>query len=197
VGTTRFRPVVDELDAMGATTMRDVVVLSWPADQAEAARLAAMDVPKLLLVDPSADPPIGDDPLTEWIRLPADDRDVRARLRLLRARSDGGTAVPTVDAHGCLRFRGRWVALSLGEERLARVLAEQFDELVSDEELIERGWSTEQLTSGAFRLQLHRLRRRIKPLGLAIRVVRHRGYSMHLLSAPPLTASESAELQRG
>ena len=162
--------------------MQDVVVLSWPADRAEAERLASLEVPKLLLLDPSADPPSGDDPLTEWVRLPADDRDVKARLDLLRHRSAGVSGVPTLDPHGCLRFRGQWVALSLGEERLARVLVDHFDELVGDDGLVGHGWTAEQLASGAFRLQLHRLRRRIEPLGLAIRVARNRGYAMHALS---------------
>src|SRR6478752_5307293 len=98
--------------------MQDVVVLSWPADRAEAERLADMDVPKLLLLDPSADPPTGDDPLTEWVRLPADDRDVRARLDLLRQRSTSGSAVPNLDDQGCLRFRKHWVALSAARSAL-------------------------------------------------------------------------------
>jgi len=170
--------------------MPDVVVLRWPADQAEVERLTRLDVPKLLLLDPAADPPSVDDPLTEWVRLPADERDVSARLELLRRRS--GTAVrPTLDEHGCLRFGAQWVVLSVGEERLARVFVDHFDDLVSEDLLVSRGWSHEQLVSGGFRLQLHRLRRRIEPLGLAIRMLRNRGYAMHVVPGAGVASASS------
>jgi hypothetical protein len=40
----------------------------------------------LLLVDGAADPPEHWDRLTDWIRLPADERDIEARLITLRRR---------------------------------------------------------------------------------------------------------------
>src|SRR5437763_3254886 len=62
---------------------RDVAVLHWPEEAPEAARLAAAGLPRLLLVDAGNDPPESDDCQEDWVRLPADDRDVAARLRAL------------------------------------------------------------------------------------------------------------------
>jgi DNA-binding response OmpR family regulator len=150
----------------------DVVVVTWPDQQEEAERLARLGVPRLLLVERDADPPMHDDLLEDWLRLPADDRDFRARLSALRQRADNIVAPPTIDEHGRLLHRGHWVALGPTIEQLARVFVGHFGEVVTEDDLVAAGWSVEQLHAPSFRGQLHRLRKRMRMLGLEIHVVR-------------------------
>ena len=84
----------------------DVVVVRWPEQRADAERLARLERPHLLLVEPGVAPPVLQGCLADWIRLPADDADVRARLTALAARSLIHPAVPVVDEFGELSFRG-------------------------------------------------------------------------------------------
>ena len=62
----------------------DVVVLCWPSDAEDVIRLHDHGVPCLLLLDAAADPPDLGSLLVDWVRLPADDRDLTARLSRLR-----------------------------------------------------------------------------------------------------------------
>ena len=156
--------------------MTDVVIVRWPEERDEVARLADAQVPRLLLVAAGADPPEPGDVLQDWVRLPGDDRDFGARIRGLRLRAAGLAAAPRIDRHGRLLYRGRWAQLSPIEERLGRELAEAFESVVSDERLIERGWPAAHASANALRVHLHRLRRRIGPLGLEVRVVRSEGW---------------------
>ena|SRR5258708_3980269 len=156
--------------------MTDVVIVRWPEEQAEVARLAATLVPRLLLVAEEADPPEPGDVLQDWVRLPGDDRDFRARISGLRLRAADLAAAPTVDGHGRMLYRGRWAQLSPIEERLAGALVESFESVASDAFLVERGWPGGRASANALRVHLHRLRRRIGPLGLEVRVVRSEGW---------------------
>jgi len=149
---------------------RDVVVLRWPEDAADVERLAVSGVPRLLFVQPGADPPEGGECEEDWVRLPADDRDVAARLRALTRRAGRHQTVPEVDGEGRLLHRGRWVALSPIDQHFARLLVERFGRVVANEELA-RAWDRPP-KSNAVRVHLTRLRRRIAPLGLEIRRVR-------------------------
>src|SRR5437588_11448593 len=117
----------------------DIVVLRWPSEQANRERLAAARRPRLLLVGPESDPPDGRDCLEDWVRLPADDRDVAARLRALEVRSARHQQHPETDERGRLTFNGDWVALSPIEERIVGVLAARFGEVVSRDELLAAG----------------------------------------------------------
>ena len=167
----------------------DVVVLRWPAEASTAEALAATGALRLLLVDPDADPPIVDDGRADWIRLPADERDVAARvvgLMTRHSRSDAET--PFVDRSDRLFYGGQWVALSPIEARLAATLGRTFGAIVSPDELIQQAWpngrdpaSAVTPTPSTLRVHLTRLRRRIEPLGLAIRGVRGKGLAMEVI----------------
>jgi two-component system, OmpR family, response regulator len=154
----------------------DVVVLQWPEERDELERLADLRVPRLLFVAPAADPPEAGDDLQDWVRLPSDDRDIRARLNGLRRRAEDAIGVPSVDRHGRLLFRRSWVQLSPIEERLARLLIEAGEAVVAEDQLLDRGWPSGRPSSNALRVHLHRLRRRVGPLGLEIRNVRSDGW---------------------
>ena len=156
----------------------DIVVLRWPAEHANRERLAAEGRPRLLLVAPDSDPPDGRDCLEDWVRLPADDRDVAARLRALEVRAARHQQQPSTDERGRLTFNGDWVALSPIEERIVAVLAAHFGEVVSRDELLAAGWPDENPSDAALRVHLTRLRKEIAPLGLEIATVRGFGHVM-------------------
>jgi two-component system OmpR family response regulator len=157
--------------------VQDIVVLRWPEEQVARDRLAAQGRPRLLLVAPDAAPPEGRDCQEDWVRLPADDRDVAARLRALELRAQRHVHVPQTDERGRLTFAGQWVALSPIEERLISALAARFGDVVSRRELLGVGWTGgDEPTDAALRVHLTRLRKEIAPLGLEIATVRGFGH---------------------
>ncbi len=156
--------------------MPEVVVVRWPEDEAEVRRLARLNLPRLLLVEPMSDPPGIADVLQDWVRLPGDERDVVARLVALRERATTMSNPPDVDGHGRLHFRGAWAQLSPINARLAKALSQAFNSVVSEAELLAGGWPESRPTSNALRVHLHRLRRRARSLGLEVRAVRNEGW---------------------
>ncbi|CAN5868677.1 hypothetical protein BH23ACT1_BH23ACT1_07010 [soil metagenome] len=158
----------------------EVVQVRWPAERARRERLRRQRRPRLLLLDEGTVPPSEADCLEDWIRVPADDVDLRARAQNLitRSRSHLLTA-PSLDA-GVLRVGERWVPLSPLEARLTAVLLNRMDTVVSREALVRAGWP--EGTSARNTLDVHavRLRRRLTSVGLAIRTVRARGYLLEL-----------------
>jgi len=95
-------------------------------------RLRDLGRPRLLIVAPDAAAPATVDCDEDWIRLPAEDADVRARIAALAARAARHGLTPKTTGDGRLVFRGRWVNVSGIEEILARSLSEHFGELVDD-----------------------------------------------------------------
>jgi hypothetical protein len=161
--------------AEGGTTV-DVVLLRWPEEEARLERVRAAGAPRLLLVGGDLAPPPSSDPLEDWIRLPAADDDLRARVATLSARADHALVAPTVDADGLLRYRDRWVTLSPVERALAAALVDRFGAVVGRDTLVRRAWPGGSPTRNALDVHMLRLRRRIASLGLEVRTVRARGY---------------------
>ena len=158
--------------------MEDVVVLRWPEQSGESLTLARAGRPRLLLVGPDADPPVVADWNVDWVRLPADERDVAARIQAL-ARRVRPPERPRIDEAGRLLYADGWVALSPIEARLAGLLAERFETIVSADALCDHGWADDgkrRPRSNALRVHLTRLRRRLAPLGLEVRSVRSKGF---------------------
>lgn len=158
----------------------DVVLVRYPEEQDRLRELRSDGLPRLLLVSPEVDPPSSGDCLEDWVRLPADDRDVRARLATLVARADGGHSAPTLDGDGLLWLRDRWVSLSPVERSLAAAMVDRFGGVVGRDELARRAWPEGAPTRNALDVHMLRLRRRIADLGLEVRTVRSRGYLMQL-----------------
>ncbi|SRR5579871_1180320 len=155
----------------------DVILVKWPDEFERRARLDGEGVPRLLLVDPSAAPPTLGDCLEDWIRMPAPDEDVAARVASLSARGDRHRpSVPAVDADGVLRFGDAWVALPPVEARLTHALTERFGSVVGRSALARVGWPEGAPRRNALDVHMLRLRRRLAAVGLAIRTVRSRGY---------------------
>ena len=146
--------------------------------------LRAMGTPRLLLVGPESPPPEHDDCGEEWIRLPADEADLRVRLATVAARATRHAVGPVAKDDGRLAFRGRWIALSPIRHALARALVDRFGEVVPAEELTVRAWPDGDPSDMALRVHLSRLRREIAPLGLLIRTVpSRRGYVLESRAA--------------
>jgi two-component system OmpR family response regulator len=163
--------------------MADVVLVRWPDESGRLEALRATGAPRLLLVPADAVPPVTVDPLEDWVRLPADQAEVRARLATLSSRANTDRPVPAVDADGLLHYRGRWVALSPVEQALAEVLAERFGAVVGRDVLARRAWPDGVPTRNALDVHILRFRRRIAALGLELRTVRSRGYLLQRVAA--------------
>ena len=153
--------------------MADVVLVRWPEEADDAARLVEAGVALLYLVDSDADPPLPTTCIEDWVRLPGDERDLRARLAALETRAAAHRMPPTVDPEGWLRYHGQVLALSADEASLARALAAHLDTVVPDDDLAAA-------ISGdtALRHQMTRLRARLRPLDLLVSRVRGRGYML-------------------
>jgi len=153
----------------------DVVLVRWPVETLRRERIAAEGRPRLLLVEDGAQPPTGHDTLEDWVRVPASEVDVQARMATLAARAQA-VASPLLDIDGVLRFGSLWVSLPPVEARLTRALLERYGAVVSRELLSRAGWPDGAPGRNALDVHVLRLRRRLSPVHLAIRTVRSRGY---------------------
>lgn len=154
----------------------EVALVQWPAEKDRREALRRSGQPRLLLVERGA-PPIPVDEFEDWIRLPADDLDLRVRVESLRRRTGSDASlVPDLDDDGVLRLGDRWVSLPPVEARLTSALLERFGAVVSREALARSGWPGGSPGRNALDVHVLRLRRRLAPLHLAIRTVRSRGY---------------------
>jgi len=154
----------------------DVVLLRWPVERDRRAVLEQIGRARLWLVEGEASPPEVADELEDWIRVPAPESDVRARLSVLAQRSARRTSLPILDGDGLLRLDDRWVSLPPVEARLTAALLDRYGAVVSRESLAQAGWPEGAPGRNALDVHMLRLRRRVAPLGLVIRTVRSRGY---------------------
>jgi DNA-binding response OmpR family regulator len=148
-------------------------MIAWPAGAAQREVLRRSQIPRLLLVAPDVEPPIVDELLEDWIRLPATERDVRARARTLELRA---RPRPTLDEGGMLWFQHRAVPLSPVEQRIVAVLLERFESVVPRERLERSVWPDERPDRNRLDVHVHRLRGRLESVGLHLRTMRSRGY---------------------
>ena len=156
----------------------DVVLVQWPTEAERLDALRADRVPRLLLVDATASPPVSEDCLEDWVRVPASEADVQCRLaglssRVARAHQPDR---PELDEDGVVRLGDGWVALPPVESRVTAALVDRFGAVVGREALARAGWPDGAPGRNALDVHILRIRRRIAPLGLVIRTVRSRGY---------------------
>ena len=156
----------------------DVAILRWPAEEGCREPLAQKGVPRLLLVEGDGCPP-PTDCMEDWVDATAGEDEIRARVSALEERwRTHNPAMPELDADGLLRFRGAWVALTPVESRLAKVLLDHMGTVVSREAILRAGWREGEPARNVLDVHILRLRRRMAPLGLAIKTFRGRGYLM-------------------
>ena len=163
-------------------------MLRWPEEEGRRTRISRQGAPRLLLVPDGEEPPAVADCLEDWIRIPANEDEVRARVDALSVRSQAhltdapreteAAPTPVLDDFGVLRMNGSWVALPPLEARLAEALLERMGTVTSRDLLVRAGWPTAPPGRNALDVHVLRLRRRLGPVGLAIRTVRSRGYLM-------------------
>jgi DNA-binding response OmpR family regulator len=156
---------------------QDVVVLDWPDQERDAARLAAQNIPCLLLVAPGAEPPLAESEIQDWVWFDARDSEIEARLIRLSRRAAANPRGPTVEEFGKLTHLGVSVFLSPIDERLVEILVANFGEVVGEDDLVA-AMRPGGGTPNALRVHISRLRRRVRPLGLEINSVRNAGYAM-------------------
>ena len=122
-------------------------------------------------------PPASDDCLEDWLRAPVDDTELRVRTANLERRSIlHERSEPVLDDDSVLRHRESWVALPPVEARLMAAMLDRLGAVVSRDALSRAGWPDGAPGRNALDVHVLRLRRRVAPLGLAIRTVRSRGY---------------------
>ena len=100
-----------------------------------------------------------------------------ARLAALSKRAARHPSQPFVDEHGQLSHRGTTVFLPRIDERVTKILTENFGHPVPAKDLIRCGWS-QGGTNETLRVHISRLRHRIAPLGLTITNITGHGYVM-------------------
>lgn len=159
----------------------DVRLVRWPAARAQLDELRAAGVPRLVVVDGDVAPPAPNDELEDWVRLPADQSDVRVRVDTLAERARG-RSVPQLSEEGVLRHAGVSVPLSPVERRLVEALIARLGAVVGRVELMDAVWPDERPPRNALDVHISRLRRRLRDLQLAITTVRGRGYLLEALS---------------
>ena len=170
------------------TTSPHVTVLRWPGERALRDALRARRVARLLVVEAGELPPTDIDVLEDWASATADAAELEARLASLEARLASLEAratrvndVPTIgDDDDVVRFGGRWIALGAVEASIARVLIEHLGELVSRSTLETGAWGERSVRANTTDRQLHRLRRHLGDIGLALHTVRGKGYVLEV-----------------
>jgi hypothetical protein len=165
-------------------TAVDVELLHWPGDPAWRDDCARRGVPCLLLLEDDGPPPGSLGPLEDWIRVPAGEFDLLARMRRLSGLAALPANRPVVDDDGILHVGDSWTALSPTEASLARSLSDRFGSLVSRRDLIAALMPAGERRSRTLDLQICRLRRRIATVGLAVTSVRSRGYILEAAPSP-------------
>jgi hypothetical protein len=157
-----------------------VAILAWPEQANEAAACARGRRPRLLLVASDAEPPADWDELTDWVRLPVDDRDLCARVAALQ-RLAASAPVPELDPYDVLWRGDGWVALAPIEARLTEALLARCGSVVGRRELGAAAWPVGVPGPRAVDARLRRLRDRVDPLGLRIHNVRRRGLMLDVV----------------
>ena len=167
----------------------DVVLLRWPAESARRDELLEAGCARLLLVEDGALPPEPFDCLEDWIRVPAPELDLHARLAALEVRAaHHAPAIPSLDGDGVLRLGPAWVSLPPVEARLTTALLDRFGAVVGREALARAGWPDGTAGRNALDVHVLRLRRRLAAVGLAIKTVRSRGYLLEAADPEQSTA---------
>jgi DNA-binding response OmpR family regulator len=137
----------------------------------------------MLLVEDGYQPPTMALGVEDWIRVPADERDLFARMaRLERRYRVLHPRMPTLDDL-VLRNGERWVALSPIEAAIVGPLVNNFGRLVTHEEIGAAAWKDG--VPRSFRSRLHHLRTRAAEVGLRISTVRQRGFVLEFAPEDP------------
>jgi DNA-binding winged helix-turn-helix (wHTH) protein len=87
-----------------------------------------------------------------------------------------GSTTVWLDDDGLLRSGRAWVALPDNEWRIVAMLLQRQGHVVWRDDLVQAVWPGKDVSPGALRGAIIRLRRRVKGLGVEIQTVRGRGF---------------------
>jgi hypothetical protein len=156
----------------------DVIFVRWPAQIDLRSRCRKEKIPRLLVVEGGAEPPVSTDPVEDWVRPPISRDDLDARVRALQNRFDS-SRVPALDPAGTLTFGTHSIVISTTQAELMKLLIERFGEVVYRNEFVHRlDTHTSTLSRNSLDLHIMRLRRRLVRIDLSIRTVWGRGYML-------------------
>lgn len=156
----------------------DVIFVRWPAQADLRSRCRKEGVPRLLVVEAGAEPPVSTDPVEDWVRPPVSRDDLDARVSALQNRFDD-RRLPTLDPAGTLSFGRQSVNISTTQTELMKLLIERFGEVVYRNEFVHHlGPQMSTLTRNSLDLHIMRLRRRLVSIDLSIRTVWGQGYML-------------------
>jgi len=154
----------------------DIALIHWPAEEARRSRLASRSQPRLLLVAGTAEPPTSADLLEDWVRLPVDDTDVRARVRSLELRIRAHQPPSPMVSGGVLRMGAKVATLTPLQSRLIEPLVAGVATVVTRDQLVRAGWPDHRPARNTVDVHMARLRKRLEPLGLTLLTIRSRGF---------------------
>ena len=159
-----------------------VTLLRWPRDAVQRDELAAQGVPCLLLIEEGVVPPHVRE-LEDWMRVPADERDLLLRLQRLELLAAEQASPPPVLDEGVLRASGVTMILSPIESTLLSRLLADFERVVTRAELERSVWAGSTRSPRALDSLVARCRKRLHGSGLTIAAVRGHGFTLATLEA--------------
>ena len=151
--------------------------MHWPRERAKRDALVRAGIPLVLLVPSGEVPPVRLAVGEDWIRVPADERDLFVRAERVRRQLEQlAASVPTIDGAGRLHHGGRTVDLSASEAAVVERLLESPGAVVPRDELERRVWPEGPPSGRALDALVYRVRRRVLDLGVIISSSRGRGF---------------------
>ncbi len=158
---------------------QDVKIARWPLEREKVDLYRKLGIPRVLILDHGEKAPPHWDAYEDWVRAPFPEDDLRKRIRVVQERVRAEQE-PRLGEDGLLHYRSQSVALSAVQSRIVECLIRNPGALVPRADLIAC-LSEEPSTPTRNALDLHvtRIRRKLAPLGLAVKAVRGRGYRLH------------------
>jgi two-component system, OmpR family, response regulator len=151
-------------------------LVHWPSERERRAQLADAGIPRVLLVAEGASPPDDMTDEEDWVRLPASEQDVSARLHNLGQRVRNTLRLDD----RVLRSRRGAVTLAATEAAVVAVLLDHHDHPTPSAELAVAAGLDEGGDRHPLYDVMHRVRQRIRPLGLDVFNAPGRGYVIGL-----------------
>ena len=143
-----------------------VRIVEWPAERAA---VAATGIPRLLVVDAGAEPPVGGDCCQDWMWRSGGETELRLRIHQLALRAlEHGHGRPHLDGLGILHVGLRSVPLPPKEQALIGVLLEHFNRSVPRDLLVRAAWPGGIARESTLGQRISKLRARLAWLGLEI-----------------------------
>lgn len=154
----------------------DVRLVRWPDEATFRDKLAALGVPRILVLDARVAPPTTWDEIEDWVRVPVSKSELELRAVTVARRADA-IERPWLDEEGLLWFRDRWIVLPRGQRPVIETLARNFGRVVRDDEVSAVFAGSESSTHAeAVKTSMRRISDLLRPLGLVLKRVRGSGY---------------------